>query len=588
MVKCWNGGNGLLGIRRLCSGGWAPRIFRRREKLVRRWNAFFLVLCGVALLVDPLFLYIPRINSVQNHCVDFDRSLATFSTALRSVVDFLYLIRIHFRFRTAFAAPSSTVSGAVELVEDGSAIARRYLFSFFPVDLVSLLPFPQVLVIVAWFMKKARGSGTLTAITALQLGVSLQLVPRVCRIYQLNQEVIKTSYAIKKGAIARTVMTIFLYVAAAHVIGAFWYSLSIRRQMDCWRAACDSQTSGCVYNAILTCGNDRNSPMNNSSTSVLLEQSCPTGSGVAGGSLQIINYGMFADAINSGVLKSLHFERKLLYCFWWALQSLSTLGQNIKPSLDSTWEICFAIGIFVLGLFLFSLVIAVIQTRILTTTIRMEEMKMKWEDVEKWMSSHFVPQELKRRVRRHEEYRWRRQQGVDFHDLLRSLPKDLRRDMKRHLCLNLIKRVPMLEKLDERRQEEVCERLRPVLYTEGSCIIREGDPLEEMLFIVRGSMESSKSTSAGIFNNEILEGGDFYGDEILKWATLTVASTCNSSLQQRPAVSSSLMKLPVSSRTCITLTEVEAFALSAADLKSSVTNIASELQLKDPIRWRSI
>ncbi|CAL1380256.1 unnamed protein product [Linum trigynum] len=588
MVKCWNGGNGLLGIRRLCSGGWAPRIFRRREKLVRRWNAFFLVLCGVALLVDPLFLYIPRINSVQNHCVDFDRSLATFSTALRSVVDALYLIRIHFRFRTAFAAPSSTVSGAVELVEDGSAIARRYLFSFFPVDLVSLLPFPQVLVMVAWFMKKARGSGTLTAITALQLGVSLQLVPRVCRIYQLNQEVIKTSYAIKKGAIARTVMTIFLYVAAAHVIGAFWYSLSIRRQMDCWRAACDSQTSGCVYNAILTCGNDGNSPMNNSSTSVLLEQSCPTGSGVAGGYLQIINYGMFADAINSGVLKSLHFERKLLYCFWWALQSLSTLGQNIKPSLDSTWEICFAIGIFILGLFLFSLVIAVIQTRILTTTIRMEEMKMKWEDVEKWMSSHFVPQELKRRVRRHEEYRWRRQQGVDFHDLLRSLPKDLRRDMKRHLCLNLIKRVPMLEKLDERRQEEVCERLRPVLYTEGSCIIREGDPLEEMLFIVRGSMESSKSTSGVFFSSEILEGGDFYGDEILIWATLTVATTCSSSLQQRPAVSSSLMKLPVSSSTCITLTEVEAFALSAADLRSSVTNIASELQLKDPIRWRSI
>nr|AND01143.1 putative cyclic nucleotide gated channel 1 [Linum usitatissimum] len=573
-------------------GWWIWRTFRRREKAIRRWNLVFLVLCGVALLVDPLFLYIPRIQKRRNqyYCIGFDTKLAAVATLVRSAVDALYLIRIHFHLRTAFVAPPSTVSGAVQVVVDSSAIARRYLYSlFFPVDLLSLLPFPQVLVLVAWMLKEARGAEIMTTITVLQAGVFLQWVPRVLRMYQLNQEVIKTSFAINRGAIARTFMTIFLYIAAANVTSAFWYSLSVRQQMDCWRAACgrNHSTDRCDYNAVVTtCWYDGNPRMDYAAASVILDRSCPKGDS-NGGVGTHFNYGMFADAINSGILESSHFHKKFLFCFWWALQSLSTFGQNIKPS-DNSWEICFAICIFVFGLLLFSLVIAVIQTRMLTTTIRMEEMKMKWEDVDQWMTAHFIPHELKRRVRRHEEYRWRRHQGIDFHNLVRSLPKDLRRDINHNLCFSLITKVPMLEKLEERRKEELCDRLRPVLYTEGSCIIREGDPLDEMIFILRGKVRLSSGDDQLGGDEVFLNNENFYGEELLIWAS----SSHHGLLPSSSSSPTHTMRIPVSSKTCTTVTEVEAFVLSAADLRSCIHNnvVSSQLGLyeKDPIRWKSI
>ncbi|CAL5395912.1 unnamed protein product [Camellia sinensis] len=69
-----------------------------------------------------------------------------------------------------------------------------------------------------------------------------------------------------------------------------------------------------------------------------------------------------------------------------------------------------------------------------------------------------------------------------------NLPKDLRRDIKRYLCLSLLMRVPMFEKMDEQLLDAMCDCLRLVLYTEESFIVREGDPVDEMLFIMRGKL----------------------------------------------------------------------------------------------------
>jgi len=57
------------------------------------------------------------------------------------------------------------------------------------------------------------------------------------------------------------------------------------------------------------------------------------------------------------------------------------------------------------------------------------------------MSHRLLPDGLKKRIRRYEQYKWQETRGVDEENLLRNLPKDLRRDIKRHLCLALLKRV---------------------------------------------------------------------------------------------------------------------------------------------------
>lgn len=117
--------------------------------------------------------------------------------------------------------------------------------------------------------------------------------------------------------------------------------------------------------------------------------------------------------------------------------------------------------------------------------------------------------------------------------------------------------VPMFENMDYQLLDAMCDRLKPILYTEGSCIIREGDLVNEMLFIMRGNLMSMTTNGGrtGFFNSDVLKGGDFCGEELLTWA-LDPTSTSS---------------LPISTRTVKTISEVEAFALRADDLKFVAT-----------------
>lgn len=264
------------------------------------------------------------------------------------------------------------------------------------------------------------------------------------------------------------------------------------------------------------------------------------------------DFGIFDQALSSGIIYSMKFVSKYCYCLWWGLQNLSTLGQGLQTS-TYPGESIFSIGLAILGLILFALLIGNMQTYLQSLTIRLEEMRVKRRDSEQWMHHRLLPQDLRERVRRYDQYKWQETRGVDEENIVQSLPKDLRRDIKRHLCLALVKRVPLFENMDERLLDAICERLKPCLYIENTYIVREGDPVDEMLFIIRGRLESVTTDGgrSGFFNRSLLKEGDFCGEELLTWA-LDPKSGSN---------------LPSSTRTVKALTEVEAFALTADELK---------------------
>lgn len=61
--------------------------------------------------------------------------------------------------------------------------------------------------------------------------------------------------------------------------------------------------------------------------------------------------------------------------------------------------------------------------------------------MEQWMHHRKLPPELMQCVRRYHQYRWVATQGVNEESLLQDLPIDLRRDIKRHICLDLVQKV---------------------------------------------------------------------------------------------------------------------------------------------------
>ncbi|KAK6936712.1 Ion transport domain [Dillenia turbinata] len=517
--------------------GSGKKILDPQGAFLQKWNKIFVLSCILAVSLDPLFFYIPIIEDSRK-CLSLDRKLEITASVLRCLTDIFYIIHIIFQFRTGFIAPPSRVFGRGVLVEDSWAIAKRYVSSYFLIDILAILPLPQVVILIV--IPKLKGSESLNTKNLLKFVVLFQYVPRVFRVYPLYKEVTRTSGILTETAWAGAAFNLFLYMLASHVLGAFWYLFSIEQETTCWQKACGNRTN-CIRSS-LYCDDDQNS--NDS----FLNASCP----ITTPNVTLFDFGIFLPALQSGVVESKNFPEKFFYCFWWGLQNLSSLGQNLKTS-TYVWEICFAVFISISGLVLFSFLIGNMQTYLQSTTIRLEEMRIKRRDAEQWMSHRLLPENLKERIRRYEQYKWQETRGVDEESLLRNLPKDLRRDIKHHLCLALLMRVPMFEKMDEQLLDAMCDRLKPVLFTEGSFIVREGDPVDEMLFVMRGKLftVTTNGGRTGFFNSDYLKAGDFCGEELLTWA-LDPNSHSN---------------LPISTRTVQALSEVEAFALKSDDLK---------------------
>ncbi|CAH9075762.1 unnamed protein product [Cuscuta epithymum] len=527
------------------------KIFDPQDKSLLFWNRLLVISCIFSVSVDPLFLYLLVFKS-EDGCLRLDTSLAYTTTTLRTIIDSFYIIRMILQFRTAYIAPSSRIFGRGELVIDPKQIAGRYIHRYFTVDLLSILPIPQI---VVWrFLHGLKGSDVLATKRALVVIVILQYIPRFLRFVPLNSELKKTAGVFAETAWAGAAYYMLWFALASHIFGAFWYLLAVERKDACWQKACKDNKECHSKFSLLYCMREGEGQIDmvawRKITQEVLEKNCVVGNGSP------FNYGIYEKAVSSGVVDSNNFISKYCYCLWWGLQNLSTLGQGLQTSTYPL-EVLFSIALAILGLLLFALLIGNMQTYLQSITVRLEEMRIKRSDSEQWMHHRVLPPQLRERVRRYEQYKWLETRGVDEEGLVQNLPKDLRREIKRHLCMNLVRKVPLFANIDERLLDAICERLKPSLYTKDTYVVREGDPTVEMLFIIRGQLESVTTDGgrSGFLNTGILQESDFCGEELLTWALDPKAGS----------------NLPPSTRTVKALTDVEAFALIADEVKFITT-----------------
>ncbi|KAI3522972.1 hypothetical protein L1887_01024 [Cichorium endivia] len=506
-----------------------------RGTRMNRWNQVFLIAALVSLAVDPLFFYLPIIK--DGMCLDEDITLKISLTIIRTIVDIFYAIKIYVRFRTAYVAPSSRLLGRGELILDSSSISQRYLSGEFWLDLLATLPIPQVM---TWFhiVDKTELISTKTSVLYF---IMIQFILRLCLTFRLGSQISKQAGLVANVAWVGAAYNLLLFMLAAHVIGAMWYLLAIERQGLCWVEICDVETE-CMHR-YFDCRNVNFQPretwFSNSNVSVTCADA------------DNFQYGLVEDSVRYSIA-SANFFKKYSYCLWWGLRGLGSAGQELQASpFIAETHFCILIGIT--GLVLFALLIGNMQQYLESRTKRLEEYRVKRMDSEQWMHHRHLPHEMRERIRRHDLFKWITTRGVDEEEILRALPLDLRRDVKRYVCAELVRRVPLFDQMDERTVDAICERLKPVICTPGTCLVREEDPTKEMLFIMRGRLDSYTTGGgrSGFLNQCEIGPGDFCGEELLTW-----------SLDPRPSVI-----IPLSTRTVTAITEVEAFALTSKDLK---------------------
>ncbi|KAL1817092.1 protein CNGC15c isoform X1 [Daucus carota subsp. sativus] len=505
----------------------------------RRWNNIFLVACLISLFADPMFFYLPVVK--ENLCIDTGTTLEVILTIVRSLNDAFYMIQIYVRFRTAYEAPSSRVFWRGELVTDYWLIAKKYLFKDFWIDLIASLPLPQVLIWIV--IPSLSGSTMANTRDVLKFIIIFQYLPRLFLIlFPLSAKIAEVTGSVTETAWAGAAYNLLLYMLASHFVGACWYLLSIDRQEACWRSVCN--LSELCKNDYFDCHKANDAVRSNWFKSSKIKSICnPRASSYP--------FGIYGDAVTKYVTTS-RFCNKYFYCLWWGLRNLSSLGQGLGTTTYAG-EICFAVIIAVLGLLLFALLIGNMQTYLQSTTVRLEEWRMKKTDTEQWMRRRQLPEDLRQRVRKYNQYKWVALRGVDEEALLKDLPPDLRRDIKRHFCYDLVRRVPLFDQMDELMLEAICLRLKPVLFTKHTFLVYEGGLVDEMLFIIRGKLLSCTTNGgqSGFFHSFGIGPGDLCGEELLTWA-----------FDPRPSVIR-----PSATHSVQATSEVEAFALIAEDLK---------------------
>ncbi|KAM5557666.1 hypothetical protein ABKV19_024835 [Rosa sericea] len=533
--------------------------FDPQGAFIAMWYKIFVISCLISVTADPLFFYIPYINK-DKKCIDGDKRVRTAALVLRSLTDMTFIMHIIHEIRVSTNTVVSEISKRgkpgwpwkkAELLGFAKAISQKmsWLSISIIIDFIAILPIPQVALLV--FFLKMDGSDYRRKI--LNGFLLFQYVPKIYRIYLSCKELKQT------GIWARGAFNIFLYILASHVLGAFWYFLSIQRETSSWHEACEQHPDSIRCIPTYYCDDRPTNATQFISNITLLDEDCPVNPSNA----TQFDFGIFLDALQSGSTNSTNFPKKFFYSFWWGLRNLSSLGQNLETS-TYVWENCFAIAISLIGLLLFLYLIGNVQTYIQLATTKSEEIRqkmiMKELEIQWWMSRNHLPNDMKTVII--ENVRQKLEENKDAHveNLLSILPRKDRRSIKRLLCMDSLKKVPMLRYMDESVLKLICDNLKPVTYTENSYVIRAGEPLDLMLFNAEGiiwtyTTSTDSSIKLGSSITQCLGRGDFYGEELLSWASSY----------------KSFSDLPISTQNVKCHTKVEAFSLMAKDLKAVVS-----------------
>ncbi|KAF0902596.1 hypothetical protein E2562_018090 [Oryza meyeriana var. granulata] len=503
------------------------------------------------------FVYI-YFCAVQDYkCVVFNWNFGIALAVGRSVTDAIYFLHMLLQFRLAYVAPESRVVGTGDLVDEPKKIAMRYLRGFFVFDLFVVFPLPQVMILLV-IPKYVGASSANYAKNLLRATVLLQYVPRIVRFVPLlgGQS---TNGFIFESAWSNFVINLLMFVLAGHVVGSCWYLLGLQRVNQCLRDACAaSNISKASCNEFTDCGINRIKTTEWLSNSNLI--------GCFDTKNGNFSYGIYQQAV---LLTTEPGLKCYIYSLFWGFQQISTLAGNLTPSYFA-WEVLFTMAIIGLGLLLFALLIGSMQNFLQALGKRRLEMQLRRRDVEQWMSHRRLPEDLRRRVRCAERFSWVATRGVNEEELLSNLPEDIQRDIRRHF-FGFLKKVRLFNLMDNTIWDAICDKLRQNLYISGSDILYQGGPVEKMVFVVRGRLESISAD--GI--KYPLQEGDVCGEELLSWY-LEQSSVNRDGGKMRLHD----MRL-VAIRTVRCLTNVEAFVLRARDL-AEVTSQFSRF-LRNPL-----
>jgi CRP-like cAMP-binding protein/voltage-gated potassium channel Kch len=339
-------------------------------------------------------------------------------------------------------------------VDDAIYIKRRYLRSWFTLDLISVIPYDVFAPI---------GS---TAIARVHLQLALR-IPKLVRIFKLNyyirtiEEFVHHEVTYITNTMTRLFKLLCALVLLANSMCSIWFLLAQSQGLD---------TRG---------------PNNGTFTGVDADP--------------------WAYKEN---LSSMNLSRRYLRSFYWAVTTMTMVGYGeITPV--TVGEDLVAIFAMLIGSLMYAALIASVTSIFRSRDATAIIFRKKMDCLKQYLVSKEMNDNLTQRILDVYEYRWHVAKGLNEDRILSELPVPLAQDVAMSLHEDLLIKVPFFQDTSPAFLAKIAMVLKPQVMQEAEYICKHGEIGRDMYFIEAGKCEVLLQTGKQVAT---LGPGDFLGE----------------------------------------------------------------------------
>jgi hypothetical protein len=178
-----------------------------------------------------------------------------------------------------------------------------------------------------------------------------------------------------------------------------------------------------------------------------------------------------------------------LRAFYWVTTTVATIGYgDYGPNHDSNIQVLYTIVVEIVGVGMFSYIIANVSSLISNLDIARSAYQRRLDEVNAYLRSQRIPLELQERVRDYYSYLWEKQRGISASSILDDIPRGLSQEILMFLNREVVNRVDLFRGASDLFLRESVQLLRPKVFLPGEFIIRQGEYGDCMYFLTSGEV----------------------------------------------------------------------------------------------------
>jgi voltage-gated potassium channel len=248
----------------------------------------------------------------------------------------------------------------------------------------------------------------------------------------------------------------------------------------------------------------------------------------------------------NGPTADLGTSSRYLSALYWCVTTLTTVGYgDVTPTTVN--QTIYTMVVMLLGVGVYGFVIGNVANLLSKMDMARAQYVATIERVTGFMRYRHVPAPLQREIYAYYKYLWENRMGYDESMVLDELPPSLRGELSLVLTRDLIQKVDFLRGASPQLVQDLCVKLRPVVFTPGDVIVRAGEIGNHVYFISRGTVEVTSPDGGTVFRT--MSDGDFFGELALlhterRTATVKAVGYCDFYVLDKETFSSTIQRYP--------------------------------------------